>query len=627
MKSKIVSLLIIGCSLNLSLFSQEIFIPRSVQKAYSNKTRSLDGKPGENYWQNKGKYDIQISINPPSRTITGVEKIIYTNNSPDTLKKLSIKLIQNHHKAESPRSRPVPDTYLTPGIKVDYYAENGAQRPWNESFWDGTDKWMELKTPLLPKQKVELTFKWNYEVSKQSGREGAIDSTTFFLGYFYPRVAVYDDYEGWDRMPHITAQEFYNDFNDYTLEVTVPKNYLVWATGDLLNPSEVLQETVVKNLEKSMTSDETMRIASFQDVLAGKITKQQETNTWKWSANHISDIACAISNHYNWDAASVVVDEKTGRRASTQAAYNEEAKDFQGMVGFIQHALGWFSTQYPGVPYPYSKMTVVRGQADMEFPMMANDNSQDDPMLTQFIAQHEIAHTWFPFYMGINETRFAFMDEGWTVFNEYFIGIDDVGKEKADTFFKEFRVQRWIDNDDFEKDLPIMIPTNNLTRNAAGDNIYGKAALSYLALRDYLGDERFKKALHGFMDRWNGKHPIPWDFFYSFNDLTGENLNWFWKKWYFDYGYIDLAIKNVQVEDEKVTIQIENKGGIPAPVDVILITKDGKEQRFHQTPEIWKSMANTASFQVTGVKDLKAIILDTGIWMDTNELNNTWELK
>src|SRR5690554_5440025 len=624
--SKGTLLLFIGFLVSGAVNSQELYQPRSVQEAYKKGTRSIDGNPGKNYWQNHSAHNMHITIDPPSRTIHGEQTITYTNNSPDTLKRVNYKLILNHHKPGSPRLRSVPEDYLTSGITINKYTENGAAKKW-DSKNDGINKVIRLGEPLAPNSSIELTFDWSFDVSKQSGREGAIDSTTFFLAYFYPRLAVYDDYEGWDMMPYAGSQEFYNNFNDYIFEVTVPKNYIVWATGDLLNPREVLQTKYADLLEKSMTSDEVIRIMNQEDVKNQSVTQQNETNTWKWKADNISDIAIATSNHYNWDAGSVVVDINTGRRSSFQAAYDETSKDFRRMVEYGTNTLDWFSNNTPGVPYPFSKMTVVRGFANMEYPMMANDDSNDDPEFTRFVMQHEVAHTYFPFYMGINETRFAFMDEGWATTFEYLIGIEDLGFEKATENFKYFRVETWINNPSLELDIPIITPSNIMTGLGAGSNNYGKAALGFLAIRDYFGEDKFLKVLHGFMDRWNGKHPIPWDMFYSFNDIADENLNWFWNSWFFSNNYIDLSLNKVKASGKKATVQIENIGGMPAPFDIVVKMKNGDVKTFHQTPEVWKKDDLSTTIKLKGVKDIVEINIDGGIWMDADVSNNVWEKK
>lgn len=603
------------------LCAQELFVPRNIKQAYANGTRDVKGVPGKNYWQNHAKYTIRMEVSPPNRRVVGFETIAYTNNSPDTLKELNFKLIVNHHKANAPRANAVTQDYLTSGIHIDRLTENGSPREWKMEEKDGTDKFLKLTHPLVPGETINFEVEWHYDISKESGREGALSEHTYFVGYFYPRIAVYDDYEGWDVMPHIMAQEFYNDFNDYELEIRVPKNYVVWATGELQNVEEVLQQPYLDRYEQAKTSDSIVSIITQKDLEGKQITTQNETNVWKWKAQHVTDVAFALSNEYKWDAGSLGLEE--GRRALVQAAYDEPSKDFEQMAGYIKHALQWFSERYPGVPYPYPSMTIVRGFADMEFPMMANDSSMPDhPEFTKFVAEHEIAHTYMPFYMGTNETRFGFMDEGWATTFEYLVGREDLGEAQAAENFKNFRVKSWAKNASFLHDLPIITPTNVLSRPSMSDNEYGKPALAYLSLMDLLGEHDFKRALHGYMERWNGKHPMPWDFFYSFNDILNKDLNWFWTAWFFEPNHIDYSIAEIK----ESAVVIHNRGGFPTPFDLILTYVDGSEEHLHQTPAVWQNNLKEAVIPIKKhKKELKEIRIDTGIYMDFDETDNIWK--
>jgi hypothetical protein len=210
---------------------------------------------------------------------------------------------------------------------------------------------------------------------------------------------------------------------------------------------------------------------------------------------------------------------------------------------------------------------------------------------------------------------------------EYFIGVSDLGKEREDQFFKRFRVTAWATNKSPLEDLPIITPADGLTAGAWGDNAYGKAALGYIALKDLLGDASFRTALHAFMDRWHGKHPIPWDFFYTFNDVTGRNLNWFWNAWYFSNNYIDLAISDVTRSSGGYSVTIDNVGGIPAPLDLEARYADGTSQVIHETPAIWEANLRRATASIPTKKSLETLVLNTGIWMDADSTNNRWSQK
>ncbi len=319
--------------------------------------------------------------------------------------------------------------------------------------------------------------------------------------------------------------------------------------------------------EKSLVTDDLIHIATKKDNEAKIVTAQKEMNSWVFTANNIPDVALAFSDHYVWDGSSVVVDKNTKRRASVQAAFLDNASDFHQMVGFGKHSLDWFSNNMPGVPYPYSKSTIVQGFADMEYPMMVNDNTTPNPDFSRFVAEHEIAHTYFP----------------------------------------------------------IITPSNILTGAGLGNNEYGKPALGYLAVKDLLGDVLFKKSLQEYMNRWNGKHPTPWDFFYSFNDAAGKSLNWFWHNWFFTNGYIDIAIDKVTAKRKGYIVNLKNIGGFVAPVDVIVTYDDNSTDTLHQTPELWRINAKDAVVNIKAAKKIVSIKLEGGIFMDADMTNNVWK--
>jgi len=603
-------------------FAQELYMPRNIQDAYLNGTRSMDGKPGKNYWQNHGKYTMEITVDAKTKIVSGTENIVYENNSNDTLRNLVIRFVNNLHKPYSPRSGLVNEDFLSSGLTItklkvgdDVYKEDG--RGW------GTVGSFKVNKPILPHSKTNINIDWNYPLSKESGREGQIDETTFFVAYSYPRVSVFDDYNKWDKIPHTDRQEFYNDFNDYTYSVKAPKNYVVYATGDLLNPDEVLQPEFSARLKKSYITDEVLHIANEKELKNGLVTKQNDWNVWKFEAKNISDVCFGLSDHYLWDASSVLVDKKTNRRASVQAAYDIKGTDFVNSVKNNQYALDWFSNNWPGIPYPFSKMTAFQGFADMEYPMMCNDSQMGDPVFAQLVQDHEVAHTYFPFYMGINETRYAFMDEGWATTFEYLIGIAEHGKEAADQFYKKFRVERYINDKSTEEDQPIISMSTQVSDAGYGNNSYGKASLSYLALKDLLGDELFKKSLHAYMENWNGKHPIPWDYFNSMNSASGKNLNWFFNNWFFTNNYIDLSIK--EIANNKIAV--ENVGGFAIPFDVILTYADNTTETIHQTPAIWQDNLKMATITLKNSKRIAKAKVDGGIFLDATPKNNAFSVK
>lgn len=597
----------------LSLKAQELYMPRNIKAAYSKGTRSATGA---NYWQNKGVYDISVRVDPVSKTVTGTETILYSNYSSDTLKELVIRFVNNLHKPEAPRYDYVSKNFLTDGLKIKALSIDHFIYKTDGSDWS-TVAAIALAKPIAPGQKTSVKIEWTYPLSKESDREGQIDPQTFFCAYSYPRISVYDDYNGWDRLPHSGRQEFYNDFNDYNLKVQAPKNYVVWATGTFQNAEEVLSPEAAKRFKSSLTAADVVHVATAEQMKEGTITAQQEWNDWHFTAQNITDICFALSNHYVWDAGSVLVDSVAGKRVSMQAAYVHKAADFKQYVSWGKYCLQWFSSKWPGVTYPYPTMTAIQGFADMEYPMMVNDASVEDMKDSRLTLDHEVVHTYFPFYMGTNETRYAFMDEGWATAFEYLIGAEENGKAYVDSAFKAFRVSGYINDPSAEQDQPVISMSSQLSGAGYGNNAYVKPALAYLALKDLLGDGLFKKALHQYMANWNGKHPIPWDFFYSFNTATQQNLNWFWNNWFFSNHYIDLKVKQVNAN----TVQVENAGGFAIPFNIKTVMSDGSERITHYSPAVWKG-TKAINITTSTNKKIKSIMADGGIYMDATPADN-----
>lgn len=623
-----------------------LYIPRDIRNAYAKGTRQSDGRPGLNYWQNTSEHDIRLTVNPPGRRIEGEQDIVYTNNSPDPLPVLIFRLYMNAHQPEAMRETVVGKEFFTPGISIDDFSIDGVSKAWDDpasplagaNAPGSTIHGIVLDKPVPPKGKVRIRMRWHYELVKDAGwKEGAIDQTSFYLAYFYPRITNYSDYGGWDTVPFTLGREFNNDFNDYRVAVTVPRDFVVWATGTLDNAGDVLQPAVRKMLGASFSSDKVVTLAEAADIKAGKITARAQQLTWKWQADNVPDFAIAISNNYRWQAASVVVDPATGRRTSVQAAYADSASDFKPMVETARKALKFASTAYPGVPYPYPKTTIVLGSADEEYPMMVNDSSNignaeaaklPENAFTDFVATHEILHSWFPFYMGINEKRYPFMDEGWTTAFEYLRNREVLGVPAADELFKDFRVKLvgW-QNPSSGNELPIITPHDSLYGQTSvfAFNQYGKAALGYLALKELMGDAAFRAALHEFMVRWHGKRPLPWDMFNSFNDTSKTDLNWFFSNWFFGYNYMDIAVGDVKQETGGYRVSVRNGGGMAIPFDIRAEYSDGSSESFQQNPALWKSNPRLVEVSIKSSKALKSLTLDSGIFVDFNPADNTWK--
>jgi hypothetical protein len=609
----------------------ELYVPLDIQKAYHKGTRNTNGNPGPNYWQNRSDYTIKASLDPITRLLTGEETITYTNNSPDTLKQLVIRLYPDILKKGAIRDENVNPADVHDGVNI-------ARLVINKSGIDlksaraaakriGTNMFVSLPAPLLPGKTTTIELSWSYIFPKDTKiRQGTYGQSSFFVAYWYPQVAVYDDIDGWDKLNYTGTQEFYNDFGNFNVEITMPDGYLVWATGMLQNPDEILAKEYASRLQTARTSDQIIRIVKQEDLKKGNITLKKSQHTWKFTAANIPDFAFATSKEYLWDATSVVVDEKTGRRTVVAAAYNPKSEDFYEVARFSQESIAYFSKELPGVPFPYPSLTVFNGSGGMEFPMMVNDGSYSLEEAAEVTA-HEIAHTYFPFYMGINERKYAWMDEGWAQMLPNEIQFK-VRPGSAQVFSPQgYNALAYASYAGKSLEMPMMTPSNLLTGSSYGFASYYRPGVAYALLKDLLGDELFKKTLREYMNRWNGKHPMPYDFFYTFNNVTGQDLSWYWKPWFFESGYPDLAIKDASYIAQKTKIVIEKKGNIPVPVSLKIIFADNSEEHLYESARAWQGGKKEYVVEKLFNKPVRRVELGNRKIPDVDLNNNSFDFK
>ncbi|MBL7803081.1 MAG: M1 family metallopeptidase [Saprospiraceae bacterium] len=605
-----------------SLFAQtELPTPRNIQATYEKGTRSRDGRPGPKYWQNTAQYTLNIRFVPSTRLIEGEEEVTYVNNSPDTLREILFKLYPNIYQKGATRLMTFDPDDITEGVKISRLSVDGVERKPNSWRISGTNMTIRLGKPLPPGQSIVFNLAYAYTLNRESHlRTGQIDPGAWFIAYFFPRIAVYDDIDGWNRFPYLGTQEFYNDFCDFNLSVTVPKDYLVWATGDLTNCSEVLQPEYCSRLARAEQSDALTVVIDSLDLKKGGITADRPENTFRFRAQNVTDLAVAISNHYLWYATSVRVDPASGRRTRVDAVFNPEHRDYFEVVHFARQTVEAMSYRFPRWPFPFPHVTVFDGLDQMEYPMMVNDNPLDDRAEAIELTDHEVFHMMFPFYMGTNETKYGWMDEGWATMGEWLITpmIDS-------TIVDDYGVAPYAAAAGTESDLPIMTPTTQQYGTTQFLNSYPKPALGYYYARDLLGDELFFKGLHHYIRTWNGKHPMPNDFFYCMNTGSGVNLNWFWQRWFFDDGAPDLAIARFIGDKREKEILIEAKGAKPVPVDLSLRFTDGSEQKLHYNVGVWEKGGKSFLVKISTDKTVQSIRLGSTYVPDVNPKDNVWE--
>ncbi|HQI41743.1 MAG: hypothetical protein B6D44_10570 [Ignavibacteriales bacterium UTCHB2] len=611
--------------LTQTAFTQsELRIPGNIISAFEKGTRSYDGKPGTNYWINKSDYKITAEIDPYNKLITGSEEITYYNNSPDTLKQLVIRLYHNITKPTARRDFLLNKNALTEGMLLKELLVNNTKIDVNDRNLvneTSTNLIINLEQKIGPGSKVSLNISWEDKIPPvPSVRYGSYDSTTMFIAYWYPQISVYDDIDGWDMLDYMGTLEMYNDFNNYDVTLTVPIGFQIWATGVWQNPDEILNEKYLSLYEKAWSSDEVIRIIRQEDLDNKDIYKSDAKSSFRFVAENVPDFAFATSDHYLWDATSFVVDSKTGRRVLCAAAYKESSKDFVDNAYYAKETLKYFSFEIPGIPFPYPCATVFNGAGGMEFPMIVNNGSTTSKAGTVGLTSHELAHQYMPFFMGTNERKYPFMDEGWAVMLPYDFQekMSDGNLPRLNTIkgYEEFA------GNEFE--LPLTTPSPVINWRSYRMAAYNKPAIAYDNLRKLLGDELFLKALREYMHRWNGKHPIPTDFFLTFNDVTKMDLNWYWKPWFYDFSFPDLAIEKATIKNKKLNVFIGNKGKLPLPIKLQVMLNDVVIKEVTYKADIWKKDLNSVKLTIDGIRDYDAIIIGDKSIPDINKINNVY---
>jgi hypothetical protein len=618
------AILIIAGSICFSAaFSQSLLpTPTNIQSAINKGTRSNNGLPGKNYWQNKADYNIHINFNPDTRIISGSEEISYINNSPDTLNQIVFKLYPNLYQKGSPRLMKIQSADISDGMQIEEMTINDIEKDVNSLRIDATNLQVRIK-PAMPGETIHFKIRFSYTLNKTSHiRTGEVDDGSYFIAYFFPRIAVYDDIDGWNMNPYLGTQEFYNDFCNFKTSITVPANYVVLATGDLKNCNDVLNEKYCKRIKQAETNDDIINIIDSSDVANGNITKNNGSNEWKYEANNVTDVAIGISNHYIWQSSSLVVDKTTGRRTRVDAVFNPNHKDYFKVASDARKTVEAMSYRFPKWPYPYNHETVFDGLDQMEYPMMVNDNPLENRAESIELTDHEIFHTMFPFYMGTNETKYGWMDEGWATIGEWLISpmidsslVDEYGMAPTEKLAGT------------EVDLPITTLTTQEYGTSMFLNSYPKPALGYLYVKDMLGDDLFYKGLHNYFRNWAGKHPLHNDFFYSMNAGSGKNLNWFWQKWFYEGGVPDIGIVKLTGTSNKKQLTVKLKGTKPVPVDVNILYKDGSTQKIHRSIAVWEKGNKIVTINFTASKPIQEITLGSTYIPDVDRSDNTLKIK
>jgi len=605
----LLSLFFISTILPLSAQETRFFMPREIRQAYENGTRSMDGKPGPKYWHNTVDYTIRVEVFPAEKKIAGSESAVYYNNSPDALDRLVVRLYHDAFRKANPRAFRVKPEDITEGVKITRLAINGQEyslEPGQGVSKSGTNTTIRLQEKLQPGGQLTLEADWSQSIPETTVRTGAYDSTAFFMAYWYPQLAVYDDVFGWDELAYDFSTEFYNNLGNYDVKITAPKNFTVLSTGVLQNAEEVLPAGIFQRYQKAKSAAETISIIGLEDLAGGY---ENQSGTWHYKADGVSDFAFCLSDHYCWDAAA---QEAGGRNVLVNSFYPVEQADNCGKVTANQQKMmKHFSEDVPGIPYPYPEFTtfIAEGGGGMEYPMMANNGN---PGLG--VTVHEMFHTYFPMYVRTNEKRWAWMDEGWADYiTDVVIGRYFLGKEGFDFGSFANQIQGTLGT---VSDLPLITSTQFMDFTNYGYASYPLPAFIYAMLHHHLGEETFLKCYREYIRRWAQKSPTPYDFFYTFENVSGQDLSWLWEPWFFSFGTVDVEIASFS----KGKLTLKKAGSRPVPLAVKIEYEDGTIKEMDAKASVWEEGA-TYEMAVPNPKSVKAIAANANL-PDEKPLNN-----
>ncbi len=614
---------------------QPVDPPFTFERAVRQGTRSRDGKPGSEYWQQWTNYDLQAQLFPKERRLEGQGTITYYNNSPDTLRRMLMELVQNLHSKGNVRNE---QTEISGGIDIQSISVDGVtlqadtQKVPNYTV-NSTRLILDPVQKLPPGDSTRIHIEWSFNIPSKgaSGRMGYDQDNLYYMGYWYPIMSVYDDVSGWFTDPFRGRAEFYFGYGNYDLEITAPSPWVVMSTGKLLNAGEMLAPKILERYRQARQSDEVVHIIQKEDF--GQATRPGTDSllTWKFKADTLRDVAFSATTESRWDAARALIGDRDGdgknEYTRTDAFYRSDAKKWQEAVPFLQHSIEYLS-EYTDYNYPWPHMTAVEGDGiiggGMEYPMMTVIGPYHEARTTDLynVIAHELAHMWIPMIAGSNERRYSWMDEGATTFNENNARTDqypgrDHWQENRRSYLRiagtgyEGEIMRWSD---YHYDGYLFTIAS-----------YYKPATVLYALREVLGEDTFNRAYQAFFDRWAYKHPQPWDFFNTFEDISGRELDWFWRSWYYETWVLDQAVKSVDTGTGSSVITIENVGNVPMPVELEITLANGETLQRTISVEQWLDGSTEATLIIGRESPVSRVEIDPDQDSpEANRRNNTW---
>ncbi|HEX2191028.1 MAG TPA: M1 family metallopeptidase, partial [Longimicrobiaceae bacterium] len=609
-------------------------------------TRSPAGAPGERYWQQRVSYRIDAELDPRTALLRGRERIVYRNRSPVPLTTVVLNLYQNIFTANVPRNRRTPDTG---GVTLERVAAQGqplAERTTAQVpvvtpregapvgyAVDGTLARLVLPRAVAPGDSAVLEIEWRHTVPPEgafrTAVEDALGGRVLQVAQWYPQVATFDDVYGWDATPYLGDGEFYLEYGDYDVSLTLPAGWLVGATGTLGNPEQVLTpESQARLAAVASGADSAAQVVGRADLEAGRATQGGANGrvTWRFRADDVRDFAFAASDRYVWEAARATVPGEGGgaaRPVLIHSLYRPGAPGWEEGDRYGKHSVEFFSRMV--VPYAYPQLTVSEGPIyGMEYPMLVFIARPSDPEDLYTVIAHEVAHQWFPMMVGQNEAAYAWMDEGFATY------MENRAKEDfypgSTPFLTELASYAGVAGT--EREVPLMRHTDLVGPYGARTMAaYTKPGLLLRSLEGVVGDTVFAAALTTYAREWRDRHPYPWDFFNTVERVARRDLDWFWYPWWWETGTLDYAVVAVETtEPGTARITIRDLGEVPAPVPVVVTSENGATTRADLPVELWtedRLRTATLSVPVYG-RPVRVQIDPEFIFPDVDPQNNVW---
>src|SRR6266699_1549296 len=556
-------------------------------------TRGASGAPGPRYWQQRADYTLEATLDTAANVLRGTGRIYYVNRSPETLDYVWVQLDQNIFAPNSiSRALNQPPLLFAGGVVFDFSAKG---------FVGG----------------ITVDLAWHFPIPPYGGgRMGRVGSRFYELGQWYPRMAVYDDVHGWNTLPFLGAGEFYLEFGDFDVSLTVPAGFQVTATGALANPTVIRTPQERARLARAFTSPgQVVQVVTRQEAVAGATRPVPGTRTWRFTASGVRDFAWAAGSGLRWD-------ESVCDGILVQTFYHPEATPWEESNMMLRFALRHFSGALG--QYPWPQISAVEGLIEgMEYPMVIYCPSLQKREDQYWVLMHELGHQWFPMQVGSDERRYPWMDEGFNTFADY---------DAAEAFFKGTPYADSVRRELLAAYAATAIPSSEQPMITKPDEVrelywtaYQKPALMLTILREsVIGREEFDRAFREYARRWKGKHPQPVDFFRTMSDLTGRDLDWFWRNWIYPTARLDQAVDSVRTRDDSTFLYLSNRAQMVLPVTLELRYADGTAETRSLPVEMW-NLGRRFTYRMPSAKRLASVVIDPRvIYPDINRDNNAW---